>query len=214
MDECTPLKNSWPSWTSSPPRHGKAPQPRNISGEGRPLRPTAPTPAKKSRQPFIVRPPRSMVSLLWLATPYPTGALCHQERCPPTDDLSLQESPSPGLLPRSLFQDATTSSAPPPHGPHQDVGDDGSPTRTSVNFCSNLSALFLLWSKLVCMTQVSCQWKKDEFFNPLATEQINQITLVFLNQICFTHWHPWIKSSNYTILLVWWLSDLMWMKTN
>jgi hypothetical protein len=72
--------------------------------------------------------------------PVNVGPVCRQERRPPTGVQPLQESPSPGFLPPSLFQDATTTSAPPPHGPHRwsftealhhAAATNGNPTRTS-----------------------------------------------------------------------------------
>jgi hypothetical protein len=74
------------------------------------------------------------------------------------------------LQPRSISGDdgsPTISSATPPHSPNQDAGDDGSPSRITVNFCSNLSPLFLLWSKLACMPLMShVNEKRMIFFKP------------------------------------------------
>jgi hypothetical protein len=63
---------------------------------------TAASPAKKSRQLFILPPSRPMVPPLQPTTPHPAGVLCCQESCPPGGVMPLQESPSPGFLPRSL----------------------------------------------------------------------------------------------------------------
>jgi hypothetical protein len=59
-------------------------------------------------------------------------------------DGSSQQHLGGALQPRSIFgndRSPTTTSATPPHSPHQDAGDDGNPNRTTVTFYSNLSPL-------------------------------------------------------------------------